>query len=54
MFTPVNTVKELFKIIPEPKMLKEIVSDHTYRYQPEVIQEINEAMGRFIEQYELV
>lgn len=53
-FSPVDIVKDLFEVIPEPKMLREVISDHDYRYHPEVIQEVNKEIGCFIEQYKLV
>lgn len=53
-FAPIDVVKELYKAIPKPKFFKEVTSAHDYRYQPEVIREVNEEMGRFIEQNTLV
>lgn len=50
-FTPVEVVKKSFEFVPEPKMIKEVASDHDYRYHPEVIREIEEEIGRFIDRY---
>lgn len=50
-FTPPNIVKELYEIIPEPKMLKELDSTHDYRYYPEVIEEANKTIGKFLDSY---
>ncbi|MDD5039706.1 MAG: alpha/beta fold hydrolase [Patescibacteria group bacterium] len=52
-FTPLDTARKSFEAIPEPKMLKVIVSGHGYRYHPQVIRVVNEEMGRFIKQYNL-
>lgn len=52
-FTPVNEVEELYKIIPEPKMLKLVDSTHDYRYYPEAIKETEEAIGQFLTTYSL-
>lgn len=53
-FTPVDKITNLFALLPEPKILKEVASDHDYRYHPEIIRTVNEEMGRFIEVYELI
>lgn len=50
-FTPVDTVKKLYEVIPEPKMIKEVDSTHDYRYYPEIIKEVNEEIGRFLNKY---
>ncbi len=50
-FTTPDEVKSLYKIIPEPKMLKEINSTHDYRYYPEAIEAVNEAVGEFLSRY---
>jgi len=50
-FTSPNTVEELFKNIPEPKMIKEVNSNHDYRYHPEIIEEVNYEIGLFLDKY---
>ncbi len=50
-FTPVDTVKKLYEVIPEPKMIKGVDSTHDYRYYPEIIKEVNEEIGRFLNKY---
>ncbi len=50
-FTSPDAVRELYKAIPEPKMIKEVDSNHNYRYYPEVIKEVNETIGQFLDKY---
>jgi pimeloyl-ACP methyl ester carboxylesterase len=50
-FTSPSTVRELYATIPEPKMIKEVNSDHDYRYHPEVIKEVEAEIGRFLEKF---
>ncbi len=52
-FTPVDTIKKLYGQIPDPKMVKEVDSDHDYRYHPEVIKEVEQEIGRFLDKYNL-
>jgi len=52
-FTPVHEITSLFKTLPEPKMLVEVSSGHDYRYHGEVVQKINQEMGKFIDTYDL-
>lgn len=47
-FTPTDDVEELYKIIPDPKMIKLVDSSHDYRYYPEVIKETEEAIDQFL------
>ncbi len=50
-FTTPERVKEVFGSIPEPKMIHELNSDHDYRYHPEIIEEVNEVIGHFLDDY---
>ena len=50
-FTTPEKVKEVFEAIPEPKVIHELNTDHDYRYHPEIIEEINEAVGEFVDKY---
>lgn len=50
-FTPIEVVKELYKVLPEPKMIKEVNCQHDYRYYPDVIEDINDEIGIFLEKY---
>ncbi len=50
-FTPVPVVRELYETLPEPKMIKEVDCQHDYRYYPDVIKEINNEIGMFLEKY---
>lgn len=50
-FTTPEEVKKLYEIIPEPKMIKEIDSDHDYRYYPEAIKKVEQQIGQFLRKY---
>lgn len=50
-FTSPNTVKELYEAIPEPKMIKEVDSNHDYRYHMGIIEEVNTEIGLFLDRY---
>ncbi|OGY24207.1 MAG: hypothetical protein A2172_01555 [Candidatus Woykebacteria bacterium RBG_13_40_15] len=52
-FTTPERVKEVFEDIPEPKMIRELDTDHDYRYHPAVIEEVNSIIGDFVKQYKL-
>ncbi|NMC51768.1 alpha/beta hydrolase [Candidatus Kuenenbacteria bacterium] len=52
-FTTPDEVKNLYKMIPEPKMIKEINCNHDYRYYLGAIQEVEEALGQFLYRYKL-
>lgn len=47
-FTTPEKVKEVFKAIPQPKMLHELDTEHNYRYHPEVIDDVNKTIGAFL------
>lgn len=53
-FTSPDEVKKLYETIPEPKMIKEINSVHDYRFQPEVIKEVERQIGIFLTKYKIV
>lgn len=50
-FSLPSEVKEIYKNIPEPKMIKEIDSTHDYRYYPKAIEEVNETIEKFLGAY---
>ncbi|MFA5126496.1 MAG: alpha/beta fold hydrolase [Patescibacteria group bacterium] len=50
-FTPTQEVEELYKIIPQPKMLKKIYSVHDYRYSVKAIKEIEGDINQFLKKY---
>lgn len=50
-FTAPEKVKEVFDSIPEPKMIHELDTDHDYRYHPEIIKEVNEVVGQFVDKH---
>ena len=47
-FTSIQRVREIYNSVPELKMLKVINSTHDYRYHPEAIEAVNEAIGEFL------
>lgn len=50
-FTSTEDVKKIYETIPEPKMIKEADSVHDYRLQPEVINEVEQQVGIFLDKY---
>lgn len=44
-------VREIYSSLQEPKTLHELKTEHEYRYHPEVVEEVNKVMGRFIDSY---
>lgn len=52
-YTP-KEIQEIYESVPEPKMLHELNTDHSYRRHPEVIEEVNKVVGRFLDTYILV
>lgn len=50
---PPKLAKEVFGIASEPKELASINSDHDYRKHPELIDEVNVIVGRFLDKYEI-
>jgi len=49
-YTP-KEIEEIYDSIPEPKMLHELNSDHSYRRHPEIVEEVNRVVGEFIDRY---
>jgi pimeloyl-ACP methyl ester carboxylesterase len=47
-FTPTEVAEKLFSDVPEPKIIVKVVCDHDYRYRPDVVQQINEEIGKFV------
>jgi hypothetical protein len=41
-------VKKAFQESAEPKAIREVDSEHDYRYHPRIIEEINQEIGRFL------
>ena len=50
-FTPPEKAKGVFDTLTEPKMLLELNTGHDYRYHPEMIEKVNSAIGKFIQNY---
>lgn len=50
-FTGVELIKPIYDEISEPKMFLEIDCTHDYRLYPEVIQQVEGALGTFIDRY---
>lgn len=46
-------VKKAYNISSSPKEIKEIDSDHDYRYKPEIINKVNILIGEFLDKYKL-
>jgi len=46
-----DKVRALYDIAAEPKELYELDSDHDYRLHPELIEEVNKVIGRFLEEH---
>lgn len=47
-FNDPGEVKEVFSIIPEPKMMHKLVSNHDYRRNLKVVEEVNEVVEGFL------
>ncbi len=50
-FTPTEIAEKLFAEVPEPKIVVKVDCDHDYRYHPEVIKQVNEEVGKFVDKY---
>lgn len=44
-------VKEMYALSADPKMLHELKTEHDYRLHPEAMQEVNKAIGEFLDAY---
>ena len=44
-------VKRAYEESAEPKEIHALKSDHDYRYHPEVIKEVNQIIGKFLDKY---
>ena len=43
--------EKLFAKVPEPKVVRNVDCDRDYRYYPEVIEQINGEIGKFVDEY---
>jgi len=50
-FTTPKLVKEIYESVPEPKMIHESNCVHDYRYQPEIVKEVNRIISDFLTRY---
>jgi|GEM_PF-4721870 len=50
-FYTLQEIREIYKLIPDLKMLHELNTDHSYRCRPEVIEEVNKIVGQFLNIY---
>jgi hypothetical protein len=50
-FVKIDMIKEENKEMPEPKMISEIYSEHEYRYNKKIIEEVNNTIGEFLDKY---
>ena len=48
-----EVVKELYDLASEPKELYELDSDHDYRLHKHLIEEVNQAVGRFLAKFKI-
>ena len=46
-----ETVRKEYEIAAEPKALHELDGDHDYRYHPDIMKEVNEVVGNFLDDY---
>lgn len=53
-FTSPERVKEVYETIPKPKMIHELDTEHDYRYHPEIIEEVNDIVGQFLDNFKLI
>ena len=44
-------VKKAYEESAEPKEIHALNSDHDYRYHPEIIEEVNQVIGKFLDKY---
>lgn len=49
-----NQVEELFNIISEPKRIYELDSDHDYRMDPKLIEDVNNSLYNFLKDYKQI
>jgi len=52
-FNTPEDVKRVYDSLPDPKELHEVSGTHDYRLYPEVIDEANEVIGKFLEKFKL-
>jgi pimeloyl-ACP methyl ester carboxylesterase len=50
-FVSKATVTEIFNVSAEPKILHELLSEHDYRLDPKIIDEVNTVMSGFLSSY---
>lgn len=50
-FTNPEKVKDVYNDLPDPKMIHKLDTDHDYRYHPEIIEEVNEVVGQFLDNF---
>lgn len=50
-FTSPEKVKQVFDSLSEPKMLVELNTTHDYRYSPDMVEAVNNAVGQFLDKY---
>lgn len=50
-YTTPEKVEQIFASIPKPKMLHKVNCDHDYRYHAEIIEDVNQAIGKFLKTF---
>jgi pimeloyl-ACP methyl ester carboxylesterase len=51
IFNTPAKVKEAYDLIPDPKMIHGVKSEHDYRLHPEVVEEINNTISEFLDEF---
>ena len=46
-----ESVKDLYELSSEPKMIHELITEHDYRLHPEIIEEVNQTILDFLRKY---
>ena len=44
-------VKKAYEESAEPKMINALNSDHDYRYHPEIVEEADQVIGKFLDKF---
>jgi len=50
-YTPPEKVRKVFDDLAKPKMLIELNTTHDYRYYPDMIEAVKDAVGKFLDKY---
>lgn len=50
-YTAPEEVRRIYATLPEQKVIHELDTDHDYRYRPEIIEEVNQALSEFLDKH---